>query len=85
MPRYFFHTRVNGDVIADTEGVSLRDADHAWEVAQTMARELLRDEGDRAHILGAIVDVRDEQGEIVLEFPFAEIVAAVPGDPTVRH
>lgn len=85
MPRYFFHTRIGADVIADPDGITLRDADHAWNVAQSMARGLLSDATQRPQLMAACVEVRDEDGEIVLEFPFSEIVAAMPGQSRLRH
>jgi hypothetical protein len=94
MPRYFFNTRINGDLVRDTEGVELRDPDHAWELARTTIRELL--DGDDTtgdlptrHLLSAILEVTDDHGDVVLEFPFAEVLldpaADTPDEPPVRH
>jgi hypothetical protein len=84
MPRYFFNTRIGGDHIQDTEGQELRDPDQAWETARTLIRQLLRQEGGRAGLLAAILDVTDETGEVVLEFPFSEALMAPDGRQT-RH
>jgi uncharacterized protein DUF6894 len=74
MPRYFFNTRIGDELISDPEGEELRDADRAWEIAQAMIRELLKTEGGEAGLLNAILEVTDDSGEIVLEFPFTEAI-----------
>ena len=73
MPRYFFNTRIGDEVIADPEGEELLNPDRAWEVARAMIRELLRIEG-MENLMRAVLEVTDDEGEIVLEFPFAEAV-----------
>ncbi len=73
MPRYFFNTRVGSDFIADKEGVILNDPDRAWELARGMIESLLS-EGADMRLMSAILEVTDDAGEIVLEFPFAEAV-----------
>jgi hypothetical protein len=73
MPRYFFNTRIGNEVISDPEGEELRNPDRAWEVARAMIHELLRIEG-MEELMRAVLEVTDEQGEIVLEFPFAEAI-----------
>jgi hypothetical protein len=73
MPRYYFNTRIGDEVISDPEGEELRDPDRAWEVARTMIRELLKIEGMDG-LMRAVLEVTDDEGEIVLEFPFAEAV-----------
>jgi hypothetical protein len=71
MPRYFFNTRIGDELIADPEGEELRNPDRAWDVAQAMVRELLRIEG-MEDLMRAVLEVTDDEGEVVLEFPFAE-------------
>jgi hypothetical protein len=44
MPRYYFHTRIGDELIADPEGEELRNPDRAWEMARAMILELLRSE-----------------------------------------
>ena len=73
MPRYFFNTRIGDEVIPDPEGEELRNPDRAWEVARAMIHELLRIEGVES-LMRAVLEVTDDEGEIVLEFPFAEAV-----------
>ena len=73
MPRYFFNTRIGNEVIADPEGEELLNPDRAWEVARAMIHELLRIEG-MENLMRAVLEVTDAEGEIVLEFPFAEAV-----------
>jgi hypothetical protein len=85
MPRYYFNTRIGKELILDPEGEDLRDPDHAWEVSRTTIRQLLETEGGQAGVLSAILEVTDEEGEIVLEFPFAEAVIDPPDEPATRH
>lgn len=75
MPRYFFHTRIGADRVADPDGVELRDPDQAWETARDTAWTLMgRDRAGQSRLLGASLVVTDAAGEVVLEFPFAEAV-----------
>ena len=85
MPRYFFNTRIGDDLIPDPDGVELRDPDQAWEMARTMIQEILRDQRDQPNLLAASLEVTDERGEVVLEFPFTEALIAPPEDPPTRH
>jgi hypothetical protein len=85
MPRYFFNTRIGHDLIEDPEGEELRDPDYAWEVARAMILELLRSEGAAGPLLSAVVEVTDETGEIVLEFPFSEAFFELPDQSGTRH
>jgi hypothetical protein len=89
MPRYFFNTRIGDEVIADPEGEELHNPDRAWEVARTMIRELLKIEGMEG-LMRAVLEVTDEEGEVVLEFPFAEaILEGIDADdadtPVTKH
>jgi hypothetical protein len=86
MPRYFFNTRIGDELISDPEGEVLRDADRAWEMARAMIRELLKTEGADGALLNATIEVTDDEGEIVLEFPFAEAILDVPdGRRITKH
>lgn len=85
MPRYFFNTRVGDDLIPDTEGEVLRDPDHAWEVARAMIQELLREEGSQPNLLTASLEVTDEAGNVVLEFPFSEALIGPVDVPPTTH
>lgn len=85
MPRYFFNTRIGNDLIPDPEGEELRDADHAWEVARAMIRQLLREGNEQPHLLSAHLEVTDEAGEVVLEFPFSEAIADPGDEPPTKH
>jgi hypothetical protein len=78
MPRYFFNTRIGDELISDPEGEDLRDADRAWEIARAMIRELLKTEGVQDSLLKAVLEVTDDEGEIVLEFPFTEALLDAP-------
>ncbi len=85
MPRYFFNTRIGDQLISDPEGEELRNPDRAWEVARAMIRELLKSEAAAAGLLNAILEVTDGEGEIVLEFPFAEAMLDFSDTPVTRH
>jgi hypothetical protein len=91
MPRYFFNTRIGNEVIADPEGEELRNPDRAWEVARAMILELLKIEG-MEDLMRAVLEVTDDEGEIVLEFPFVEAIldeTETPADdadiPVTKH
>jgi hypothetical protein len=83
MPRYFFNTRIGDELISDPEGEVLRDPDRAWEMARAMIRELLRTEGADATLLNAVIEVTDDDGDIVLEFPFSEAIMGLPDTGSV--
>ncbi|HLX14971.1 MAG TPA: hypothetical protein VKS24_07180 [Bradyrhizobium sp.] len=84
MPRYFFNTRFGDELVADPDGEELRDPDRAWEVARAMVEELLRSE--RAEeLLRAVLEVTDDAGEIVLEFPLAEALLDISDVPVTKH
>jgi hypothetical protein len=85
MPRYFFNTRIGDELIADPEGEELLNPDKAWEIARAMIRELLKTEDAQDGLLRAILEVTDDQGEIVLEFPFTEAIFDVSGVPATKH
>jgi hypothetical protein len=85
MPKYYFNTRIGDDLVADPEGVDLRDPDHAWEVARTTIRELLATEGEPRNLLTAYLEVTDAGGEVVLEFPFSEALFDPNENQPVKH
>jgi hypothetical protein len=85
MPRYFFNTRIGDELIADPEGEELRNADRAWEIARAMIRELLKTEGAEGGLLRAVLEVTDDEGEIVLEFPFVEAILDLPDVSVAKH
>jgi hypothetical protein len=85
MPKYYFNTRIGTELVLDPEGEELRDADHAWQVARTTIRQLLKTEASQPAVLNAILEVTDDDGEIVLEFPFAEAILDPSDEPATRH
>jgi hypothetical protein len=85
MPRYFFHTRLGQDLVPDPDGKQLRDPDQAWEAARAMIRQLLQTEETRPGLLSAVLEVTDADGEIVLEFPFSEVLIETPDPDATRH
>ena len=85
MQRYFFNTQIGDELISDPEGEELQDLDRAWEVARAMIRELLKTEGAERGLLSAILEVTDDEGEIVLEFPFVEAMLDMTDGPVTKH
>jgi len=85
MPRYFFNTRIGDELIDDPEGEELRNPDRAWEIARAMILELLKSEGADGALLNAVIEVTDDEGEIVLEFPFSEALLDLPDREPTRH
>jgi hypothetical protein len=85
MPRYFFNTRIGDELISDPEGEVLRNPDRAWEIARAMIRELVRTEGTERALLQAVLEVTDDEGEVVLEFPFAEAILDIADIPDTKH
>jgi hypothetical protein len=81
MPRYYFNVHFGQDVLPDPGGQDLRDPDQAWEVTNLMARSLMTmDFPQPINWAACHIEVKDEAGEIVLEFPFLEAVE-VPRPP----
>ncbi|MEE7504303.1 DUF6894 family protein [Methylobacterium sp. C33D] len=85
MPRYFFHTQIGADVISDPTGIELRDPDAAWAAARETIRAALRQPRDQARLMAACLVVTDDDGEVVLEFPFSEAVALPADEDPTRH
>lgn len=85
MPRYYFNTRIGTELILDPEGEELRDPDRAWQVARITVRQLLKAEGAQTGLLKAILEVTDDDGEIVLEFPFAEALIDPSQESATKH
>ncbi|AIQ88593.1 MAG: hypothetical protein CL858_14035 [Cupriavidus sp.] len=85
MPRYFFHTHIGADVVSDPTGTELRDPDAAWEMAQETIRAALRNPQNQARLMTACLVVMDDDGEVVLEFPFSEAVVLPPSEDPTRH
>jgi hypothetical protein len=85
MPRYFFNTRIGDELISDPEGEELRNPDRAWEIARAMIRELLKTEDAERGLLHAVLEVTDDEGEVVLEFPFAEAILDGSDQPATKH
>ena len=85
MPRYYFNTRIGNELNSDPDGEVLRDPDRAWEMARAMIRELLKTESPGGALLNATIEVTDDAGEIVLEFPFSEALLDAPARSITRH
>jgi hypothetical protein len=85
MPRYFFNTRLGDELIPDAEGEELRDPDQAWETARELIRDLLEEQPDHPSLLAASLEVTDEAGEVVLEFPFSEALVSPASEARTVH
>ena len=85
MPRYFFNTRIGDSFVPDPDGVDLRDPDQAWRVARVTILELLKEKGRTPNLLNAVLEVTDAEGEIVLEFPFSEVLIEMPQGSVSKH
>jgi len=82
MPRSFFNVSLEEHLLPDPEGQDLPDPDAAWETARPIARDAMSvDAGRPMNWQTCHVEVKDEDGEIVLEFPFLEAVEITGGLP----
>ncbi|HEX9946655.1 MAG TPA: hypothetical protein VGA98_03865 [Allosphingosinicella sp.] len=73
--RYFFHLRESGDYVVDEEGRELPDIAAVEAAARLNARSVLAGEAMTGKLpLAAIIEVRDEQGQPVLDLPFRDAV-----------
>jgi hypothetical protein len=54
-------------------------------VARTTIRQILKTEGETAALLSASLEVTDDSGEVVLEFPFSEAIMEMPDVPRTMH
>jgi hypothetical protein len=46
---------------------------------------VLKSEGTQPALMEAVIEVTDDDGEIVLEFPFTEALLDVPDQSATRH
>ncbi|MBZ6077103.1 DUF6894 family protein [Microvirga puerhi] len=75
MPRYFFNVHLGETIISDPEGQGFPDADAAWEATRAMAQDLMATEFSKpVNWATSHIEVKDEAGETVLEFPFLEAI-----------
>jgi hypothetical protein len=84
VPRYYFNTRIAKELILDPEGEELPDPDRAWEAARQTVRAVLKTEST-PDLMKAVLEVTDDEGEIVLEFPFAEALIDDGNETPTRH
>lgn len=75
MPRYFFHVHIGDDIIRDPDGQEFRDMDAAWRATRATARNIMNsDLPQSVNWASCSIEVRDEAGDVVLEFPFLEAI-----------
>jgi hypothetical protein len=80
--RYYFHLRIAGTLSPDEIGLELPDVEtaylQAFETAQAMWVELL---AQRCDPLTRAFEIADEDGQVLLTLPFAEVLerARKPG------
>jgi hypothetical protein len=73
--RYFFHLRENEHFLVDEEGRELPDIAAVEAVAIRAARSVIASEAMLGKIpLAAVLEIRDEQGQCVLDLPFRDAV-----------
>jgi hypothetical protein len=71
MPRYFFHIKDEQKTIRDLEGAEFHNMDAVREEATESAREMMSKNVREGHgPNGRAFVVMDEQGQVVLDFPF---------------
>jgi len=83
MPRYFFHTLVNDELLTDTEGAVLLDPDQAWRAARAIAFDILQSD-DAPKAMSVVVVVTDEEGDTVLELPVSDVIGGI-GETPSKH
>jgi Domain of unknown function (DUF6894) len=71
VPRYFFHVRVNGELIMDSDGLELSDSYRARDECSRAVRQLIdEDEGSELTPPEFEFYVVDDAGRIVAVIPF---------------
>jgi hypothetical protein len=92
MGRFYFHVVEGAELLNDVEGLDLRDALEARQVAIRSAREILADaiRGGKNRVPQAFV-ITDEQGRAIETVPFAATQSGpvpdmldTPKRPTIR-
>jgi hypothetical protein len=75
MGRFYFHVVEGAELLNDVEGLDLRDALEARQVAIRSAREILADaiRGGKNRVPQAFV-ITDEQGRAIETVPFAAVL-----------
>ena len=68
MPLYRFIIEVPGHTYSDPEGVQLPSEDAAIDYGRRVVRELKEGEFESA---GAVLHIRDENGQIIHSIPFS--------------
>jgi hypothetical protein len=71
MPIYFFNLKTNNKDIRDPEGAELADEAAAWELAEQVARDLMKRREPQTRSWR--IDVRDSEGRQCFELLFASI------------
>ena len=56
-----------------------------WTARLDALEELLKTEGAQGGLLKAVLEVTDDEGDIVLEFPFAEAILGMPDESVTKH
>jgi hypothetical protein len=75
MPTFYFHTKMNDELLPDFEGDELPDTDHAIEEAIMAAREILAEaiRAGKEPLIEAIV-IADGRGQQIEVVPLAEVL-----------
>ena len=84
MGSYTFTVTIGADALHEPIIRVLPNADQAWEAARAMIEELLRSKA-QDRLLAAIMVVCDENGAIVFELPFSEVLTLPGSEPATLH
>ena len=83
VPRFYFHIRDHAKIIADEEGMVLRDVNAAVREAEASAVGMLADAaGEEDDIAHQIIEVADRQGKVLASVSMRDVLdrAKRPGD-----
>jgi hypothetical protein len=80
MPRYFFHMKDEAATMLDHEGIELDDLEEVREKATQSARQCMSERVLDGHATqwapnGREFVVTDEEGQVVLLFPFKRAIS----------
>jgi hypothetical protein len=75
MPHYRFNLHLEDQVLRDREGQYFSGPDTIWDVAQSLASELIDTSiVQPSNWLKCHLEVVDDQGAVVVDFPFTEAI-----------
>ena len=76
MPRYFFHMKDEATTMLDHEGIELEDSEAVRNEATQAARRNMSERVLDGHAPnGRTFVVTDEEGQVILMFPFKDAIS----------